>query len=365
MSPSDKYKTIHYQSYLNLDKLLDSQHPRSLQVEGKLAHDEMLFIIVHQVYELWFKQIIHELTSVHQILASQKIDERDIGIMVHRLSRVNKIMKLAVDQIDVLETMTPLDFLDFRDYLFPASGFQSFQFRIFEIILGLNDKKRLTYNNEHYKSVFNEAQKQEIKSLEDSKSIHFLIQKWLERMPFFKHKNFEFLSSYKEAVKQMIEKESALINQSHHLNNSEKEMRLKMLEGNQDYFDQVLDEQKHNQLLKDGSITFSFKATVAALFIRLYRDQPILQGPYQLLTSLKDLDERLTNWRSRHAQMVLRMIGKKIGTGGSPGFDYLAKTVEKHQVFSDLLNISTLLIPRDQLQPLPAEIEKELGFYFH
>ena len=124
-----KYSTVHYHEYLGLDKLLDAQHPRSAELEPEPAHDEMLFIIVHQSYELWFKQILHEVEAVIEVFQNKKVDERNIGTSVSRLQRVSEIFKLLIEHIRIMETMTPLDFLDFRKYLFPASGFQSFQFR--------------------------------------------------------------------------------------------------------------------------------------------------------------------------------------------------------------------------------------------
>ncbi len=107
-------------------------------------------IITHQAYELWFKQIIHELESVVQLLQVDRIDERKIGIVVGRLKRVESILQLLIQQVGLMETMTPLDFLDFRNYLFPASGFQSFQFRAVECLLGLPEMQRITYFNQKY-----------------------------------------------------------------------------------------------------------------------------------------------------------------------------------------------------------------------
>jgi len=361
----NKYTTIHYQNYLELDKLLDAQDPRSLKVGGKMAHDEMLFIIIHQAYELWFKQIIHELKSVHKLFSSDKIDERDIGISVHRLNRVTDILKLCVQQIGILETMTPLDFLDFRDYLFPASGFQSYQFRVIETMLGLRDEKRITYNNQHFASVFDESQQVEIEEIQQGGSMLQLVEKWLERTPFIQTENYSFLTSYSKSLKLMLEEETRLINSSDDLSESQKKMRLEMLGSSNTYFLTVLDKEKHEELRKSGELSFSYKATLAAVFISLYRDEPILRTPYKFLDALKDVDETLTNWRSRHSQMVLRMIGKRVGTGGSSGHEYLAKTAKQHQIFGDLYNISTLLIPRSQLIPLPKEMQKKLGFYFH
>ncbi|MGH2574324.1 MAG: tryptophan 2,3-dioxygenase family protein, partial [Ignavibacteria bacterium] len=139
------YPPIYYSDYLQLDKLLKSQKPKSEEY-GHPAHDEMLFIIVHQAYELWFKLIIHELDSIINMFKDESIDEKSIGIAVSRLQRITEIEKLLIDQLRVLETMTPLDFLDFRDFLIPASGFQSFQFRLIENKLGLKSAQRILYN---------------------------------------------------------------------------------------------------------------------------------------------------------------------------------------------------------------------------
>src|SRR5437868_10016606 len=119
MEKEKKYASVHYEHYLQLDKVLGAQQLRSAQL-GTPAHEEMLFIIIHQVYELWFKQVLHELNSVASMFKADEIDERNIGIAVSRFDRVIEIQKVMIDQVRVLETMTPLDFLDFRNYLSPA-----------------------------------------------------------------------------------------------------------------------------------------------------------------------------------------------------------------------------------------------------
>ena len=359
-----KYASIHYSSYLKLDQLLTAQSPRSEMIEGKAAHEELLFIIVHQVYELWFKQINHELGSVMQLFRNKAVDERKIGVAVERLERVIDIQKLLIQQIRVMETMTPLDFLEFRNYLFPASGFQSYQFRKLETMLGLPEQKRITYNNAHYASVFDEDQQKELIELETNGSMIDLIEEWLERTPFLELPDFNFLEKYKQAVQKMIAREMDAIRSSDYLQEGEKGMRLKMLGDTDTYFRSVLDEEYHNEQVEQGNLRFSHKATIAALLINLYRDEPILHMPYRLLSTLLEIDDQLTTWRYRHAQMVLRMLGKKIGTGGSSGHDYLLKTAMKHNIFYDLHNISTLLIPRSDLPELPVELVMHLGFYY-
>ncbi|MFN2432959.1 MAG: tryptophan 2,3-dioxygenase [Gemmatimonadota bacterium] len=119
---------VTYSSYLKLDELLALQQPLS---EGP-EHDEMLFIVIHQVYELWFKEILHELDYLQRLLEGD-----DTPRALHTLKRILTILKVLVSQLDVLETMTPLEFLSFRDRLESGSGFQSFQFRELEFALGV------------------------------------------------------------------------------------------------------------------------------------------------------------------------------------------------------------------------------------
>ncbi len=363
MSASKKYTTIHYHNYLELDKLLSAQNPRSKAIAEE-AHDETLFIIMHQVYELWFKQIIHELDSVCDMFSADKINEENMNMVLLRLKRVSEILELVIKQIYVMETLTPLDFLDFRDYLFPASGFQSMQFRMIESTLGLREEDRLTYNGHSYKIVFTEEQQERLTKIENSGSLFTLIESWLERTPFLQFNDFNFLSDYKDAVDRMLEKEMANINQSPYLSDKMKGMRLKMLGDSNTYFKHVLSEEEHEKMMANGECRLSYKATLAALLINLYREKPILNIPYNILMELMNIDELLTTWRYRHAQMVLRMIGNKIGTGGSSGYDYLAKTAEKHKIFKDLHNISSLLIPRSELPDLPDNLRSGLGFAY-
>ena len=360
---SSKYTSIHYHKYLQLDRILSAQDPRSA-MDGKPAHDEMLFIIIHQVYELWFKEIIHDLSSVMDMFHEDDVDEKSIRVAVARLERIIEIQKILIQQIRVLETMTSLDFLDFRNYLFPASGFQSHQFRMVELMLGLKENKRITYNEESYKEAFAKKQKEQLEKLEQSPSMLDLLEAWLERTPFLEFRDFNFLTEYKSAVKNMLREESEAIQNSEMLTEQEKKMRLQMLGDTDSYFATVLDENKHNELVDKGELNISYKSTMAALLINLYRDEPILQMPYLLISKLLEVEDLLTGWRFRHAQMVMRMLGRKTGTGGSSGHKYLKKTADEHKIFIDFHNISTLLIPRSKLPELPNDLKRELGFYF-
>ena len=123
-----------YSRYLHVDELLDLQRPRS---EGP-EHDELLFIVIHQVYELWFKEILHEIDRVHRLLEAD-----DPHRAQHTLKRILTILKVLVAQLDILETMTPLEFLSFRARLEAASGFQSDQFRQLEFALGRKSRQAI------------------------------------------------------------------------------------------------------------------------------------------------------------------------------------------------------------------------------
>ncbi|MBW3552806.1 MAG: tryptophan 2,3-dioxygenase [Gemmatimonadetes bacterium] len=131
-----------YSSYLRLQELLGLQTPASEGPTGP-EHDEMLFIVVHQVYELWFKQIIHELDRLQTLL-----DAGDPARPRHTLKRVLTILKVLVGQLDILETMTPLEFLSFRDRLESGSGFQSFQFRGLEFAMGQKRRSAVDHYDE-------------------------------------------------------------------------------------------------------------------------------------------------------------------------------------------------------------------------
>src|SRR6266508_2094029 len=175
---------LDYSDYIELDKILNSQHPKSFEAMEE-GNDEMLFIIIHQVYELWFKQILFELDLVRQIFIQDGINDNsdDMSKVVHKLKRIGKILELINQQVSVLETMTALDFLEFRNVLVPASGFQSKQFRLIEAKLGLKMEQR--YNTEYYKhsrrGSLSEADLRDVNQAENESTLKELIVQWLER----------------------------------------------------------------------------------------------------------------------------------------------------------------------------------------
>jgi tryptophan 2,3-dioxygenase len=354
-------KPVYYGDYLNLDLLLGSQKPLSNQ-GGKPAHDELLFIITHQAYELWFKQILFELDAVLEDFSGKTVAESSVSRAVSRLSRIVEIQKLLVDQLRVLETMTPLDFLDFRDALTPASGFQSFQFRLIELKLGLSDDRRAAFEKSPYFSRLDEADRKIVLAAGKTASLFTLVERWLERTPFTRLGDFDFWREYRKSVSAMLDRDAATISANPTLTETDRERELANLAGTRASFDALLDPERHALLVREGTWRLSHKATLSALLIELYRDRPILHEPFRLLEKLVEVDEQFAIWRHRHAIMVHRMIGTKIGTGGSSGQQYLHKAAGQNRVFGDLFNLSTFLIPRSSLPKLPKKVAAALGF---
>jgi tryptophan 2,3-dioxygenase len=134
MPDTNTRAAVTYASYLKIDELLALQQPRSSGPE----HDEMLFIVIHQVYELWFKELLHEFDRVRRLLEDDESHRAQ-----HTLKRILTILKVMVAQLDILETMTPLEFLSFRERLEAASGFQSDQFRQIEFLLGIKSERAI------------------------------------------------------------------------------------------------------------------------------------------------------------------------------------------------------------------------------
>jgi tryptophan 2,3-dioxygenase len=344
---------MHYSSYLQLDQILHAQHPES-EKSGQPAHDEMLFIIIHQVYELWFKQLLAELNSVHEIMEKPSLNDNspELQTVVHRLSRSVTILRLLVQQIDVMETMEPMDFLDFRDQLSPASGFQSWQFKTLEAKLGLKYAQR--HGQAYYISQLNAEEIEIIKKAENEKTLLELVNAWLERMPFFNQE-----SNWKDFTQ----------------NSGEKGLHPFWGEYKKCYTESLADAEKQNANLFDEvflkppepsaakeSHSLSNAASRSALFIMLYRGYPVLQLPFQLLNQLLEIDEQLSTWRYRHMNMVHRTIGTRIGTGGSTGKEYLKSALDKHYIFKEIAQLTSFLIERKKLPHLTVEMEKRLGF---
>ncbi len=354
-------KSMYYPDYLQLEKILEAQDPESFKEGNQPAHDEMLFIIIHQAYELWFKQILYEMDFIVGVFKKESIDDNseDLNLVRHRLNRIIKILELLNQQVGILDTMTPLDFLEFRNLLNPASGFQSLQFRKLETRLGLKMESR--HNSNHYKHTgeggFTPEHYNAIRESEEEITLLTLVNKWLERMPFFETDFWDhflhvdnddgmhpFWSDYREIyLRGLSEREANKI---------------------QD-FDLIFFEKKND--LTDEQIaalqtSLSPAAMRSALFIMLYRDFPVFQTSYQLLDALLEIDNLMGGWRHKHLAMVRRMIGMRMGTGNSSGAGYLEGALTKHYIFKDIAGLSTFIIQRKQLPKLPAKLISKLSY---
>ena len=339
---------VYYSEYLQLDTILNAQHPESVK-EGIRADDEMLFVIIHQTYELWFKQILHELDIIRNIFRQPNVPDNspDIYNSVHRLKRICSILKVLVDQITIMETMTPLDFLDFRDLLRPASGFQSIQFKMIEAALGLSYEQR--FGQEYYLSQLNETDINRVKKAEAEESLLVLLNKWLERMPFCKDETYwvqeqdakteihpfwnKYRSTYAAGLSPMEQQNLVA-------------------------FDQIFINEKDYP----ADRRLSSQASRNAFFIMLYRDYPLLHLPFELLSTLLEIDELLSLWRHRHIHMVQRTIGKRVGTGGSTGAGYLKSAADSHAIFKEIAELTSFLLPRHEVPELPKKVKDNLSY---
>ncbi len=254
-------KKLTYSSYLAIPELLRLQHP----VSSPEHHDELLFIIVHQTYELWFKELLHDLDAVVRSLraAGANPNSRDgVYEAARLLRRCTEIMRILVEQFTILETMLPTHFLAFRGKLNPASGFQSEQFRELEFLCGLKDEKMLRYHEltpETHAILHRRLQED---SLHD---VFFATLKSLGKLP--------------ATNAQATEREK-------------------------------------------------FQARARAVQA-LYQDERNNRDWIDVCERLTEFDELVVSWRLRHIQMVERTIGARIGTGGSSGGSYLKLTLEK------------------------------------
>ena len=257
-----------YGSYLRVDDLLGLQQPRSDE------HDEILFIVIHQVYELWFLEVLHELDRVVALLDS---GDANAGARAqHSLKRVLTILKVLVAQVDILETMTPLEFLTFRDRLAAASGFQSDQFRQVEFMLGGKSRASIA------------------RFAEGSRARTALEARW--GAPTIWDAFLHYLRREGYAVPE-------------------------------------------DQLARDVTAPIESSPAVQAVLIDVYRNDP---RNSELCERLVDLDEGIQEWRYRHVKMVERTIGRKPGTGGSSGAEYLKSTLSR-PAFPDLWEIRASL----------------------
>ena len=300
-----------YGEYLKIEELLKLQTGIDGD-ESKLSNDELHFIIVHQNFELWFKLIISELRCTRDILDTDYVEETKIPQAVHHMGRVIETFRLMAQQWKVVETLEPQDFLNFRDKLGTASGFESFQMRKMEALMG-----EIWVDG---KPVSGKAWE----SFKEKRSLYDVICDWLHRTPI--QGSVPDSSSDDKRVSNFVD--SFIQNHNSLSPDSNSEV--------------------HQFLKPDDKV---HRGRSGLLFIESYRELPLLAWPRKLISTLIELEEAMVLWRSSHARMVERVIGRRVGTGGSSGVDYLDMTA-KYRVFVDLWSVRSILIKKSALPEL-------------
>ena len=265
---TDFSKSMSYSDYLQLDKILDAQEIRSD------SHDEMLFVILHQASELWLKLMIHEIKG-----AADALTEGRLQAAFKMLARVSRIQAQIIQSWDILSTMTPSDYLTFRDTLGQSSGFQSYQYRSVEFLLG--------------------------------------------------NKNGALVKPHKHDA-ELAGNLTAILNAP-----SVYDLALKILAENGLAIDAAC-------LNRDWSQPYEPNQSVEAAWVEIYRNPEKYWELYQLAEKLIDVEDWFQQWRFRHMKTVERIIGFKTGTGGSSGVGFLKKALD-HRFFPELWSLRTVL----------------------
>lgn len=360
-----------YWDYLRLPDLLGLQGGLEGD-EDQLLNDELHFIVVHQAFELWFKLTIRELRLARDHLAAPKVPEQHIPHVVQHLRRVNTILRLCGQQFEVMETLTPQDFLAFRDKLIPASGFQSFQMREMEILLGLMESQRVDSGFGNPLDAIRRLGKgtptgdYAVKAIEQAQSeltLRRAMQNWLYRTPIMG--STPDLPDDDTAVRAFVTDYLGAMADRHQVQRAQL-VKSGVIQADfaDEKFARAAEAARSFLLAEDveGDEAEAMRVRrvrAAILFIESYRDQPLLAWPRVLLDAIVETEEMLVIFRSRHARMVERVIGRRMGTGGSAGVDYLDKTAG-YRIFTDLWSIRTLLLPKEALPPM--DVTDTYGF---
>ena len=310
-----------YWDYLQVPTLLNAQQPVTTH------HDEMQFIIVHQVYELWFKLTLHEMIHVQSTLKNRDVSELALIRAHHYMERANRVWGIMVQQIHVIETMRPIDFLGFRNALTPASGFQSLQLRLIETLCGLRNDQRITYGGKNYKEFagFPTEMIDQLDTFAATGSLRELLLPFLAEIPL--------RSADRDWVTTRAREHGMA-----------REARLEqMFTGDELQREGIVREREEREkILKAQLAEPGFQVMLA-----VYTWPERFASAYQFCEDLIQFEESFILWRTHHARTVERFIGKKIGTGGSTGVAYLENTA-RYRVFEELWAVRTLLVHPDE-----------------
>ncbi len=356
-------KSTVYWDYIKVEELLALQAGNE-DSDANLANDEVMFIAIHQVDELWFKLAIRELVHVRDLFAQDKVREQSLSNAVRGIRRCALLFDQVSRQFALMETMTTRDYLGFRDKLSPASGFQSAQLREIEIVLGLKVEDRIPLGHDHdylralrYPDGRESPASRRVQArLSDRPTLHEAIGEWVYRTPIQGSipeqphdaaRVHDFVESYLAA--QAVELRHAMVLAIEAAPGSADRERLEQR------YAQEARNARAFMLAEDAPEALRdrwSRIRAALLFIESYRELPLLAWPREVLDAIVEFEQAFVIFRQRHARMVERVVGRRTGTGGSAGVDYLDQTALRYRVFGDLWAVRTLLIRRSALPPL-------------
>lgn len=349
----------HYGSYLGIEQLLNLQDGPALGKstgKGLVHHEELTFIVVHQVFELWFKLVTADMVQSREyltILASgSNTDAAMAANLVTKclayLRRTEAIFHHAVGAFGIMETMHPADFVEFRDYLVPASGFQSVSFRSLEQLLGVQNETRLKVNNLPVFSYLTETEQAQLAEEGKAPSINDLVVRMLARTPVPE----TFLQVYLETTRKVLEEQQYVIARAAKDDPKAKALIDAGVEKMEATLKDPVAWSEGLHLEGEGASEEYRKAVIAALFITSYRHEHQYSSLATLLDSLIAVEEAMLLWRGRHTHMAERMIGRRSGTGGtSSGVGYLDLT-RRYRIFHSLWLVRKMFVRASALPPL-------------
>lgn len=362
-------KPTTYWDYIEVESLLSLQHGTG---EDELGNDEVMFIVIHQIDELWFKLALRELVAVRDLFATEHVAEQSLSSAVRGLRRAVLLFQQVAAHFALMETLTTRDYLAFRDKLYPASGFQSAQLRELEILMGLEAGDRIPLGHETYLRALQNPDGSDspaslrVKArLADQPSLRVALDEWLYRTPidgslpddpddeqhvsatiegFLQAHLREIDSVRRQAVDDALtEADRARLDARYR----------KEVEGARTF---LLAEDLAGADVNPFERRRRSRIRAALLFIESYRELPLLAWPREVLDSIVALEQAFVIFRQRHARMVERVIGRRTGTGGSAGVDYLDQTALQYRVFRDVWAVRTILLHEGAL-PRPRNAD--------
>lgn len=349
---------MNYWEYIRVEELLRLQGGMDRD-ESKLANDEVLFIVVHQVYELWFKLVIREVVTARDLFNQNPVPDMALADATRSFRRISTIFEQAAAHFEVMETLTTRDYLGFRDALIGASGFQSAQLREIEILLGLDDSSRIPLGAEGtYRDALrgkdgspSVALERVDQRLAAGPSLKHVVYAWLARTPVGKDGPDAFLKEVLDAHRKETQKRLAIVESQLHLSAADLALWKKRYESEVEVAAQFLNAEDDEKLSEEQRLE-SKKVRAALVFLESYRELPRLAWPREALDALVAMEQKILVWRQRHARMVERIIGRRTGTGGSAGVEYLDQTALRYRIFGDVWKTRTLLLRKAAVPPM-------------